>query len=316
MPAEGRDGLWEEKNNWREPKLLWKLDFYWRKAKAWWHEDVYGISNVSWSHDLNRAKHKSLINAELCLTPQVGWERVHQVNVPGCCTCLFGSTSVGRKEKQATLCREGELNLFTILETWWNSQLQTGTKTNKKDTTTQTLGQTVCSDQCHTPPACETRSQNERIQSCINPSCSRPLWLDDRNKNRHTLVSTHTKEKLKRAFLKHSLLFSTHPGWFAYFGNFSLLQGTLSQQEQAESEKLQRESWRRVAAGAETWRCGLWWHHCSPEMLSVVCVWRLITKLRWSLQYHSHNSRSDQDLFFFFLQPTGRIYWGTTIVTS
>lgn len=207
MPAEGRDGLWEEKNNWREPKLLWKLDFYWRKAKAWWHEDVYGISNVSWSHDLNRAKHKSLINAELCLTPQVGWERGHQVNVPGCCTCLFGSTSVGRKEKQATLCREGELNLFTILETWWNSQLQTGTKTNKKDTTTQTLGQTVCSDQCHTPPACETRSQNERIQSCINPSCSRPLWLDDRNKNRHTLVSTHTKEKLKRAFLKHSLLF-------------------------------------------------------------------------------------------------------------
>lgn len=136
----------------------------------------------------------------------VGWEYVQQVNVPGYCTCLFGSTSVCRKKKQATLCREGELNLFTILQTWWNSQLQTGTKTNKKDTTTQTLStqqlwiiagnkeeikkrfcshaaswaslkKTVCSDQCHTPPACETRSQNERIQSCINPSCSRTALI-------------------------------------------------------------------------------------------------------------------------------------------
>lgn len=80
-------------------------------------------------------------------------------------------------------------------------------------------------------------------QPFLQPRCSD--WMTETRIV--ALVSTHTERKLKRAFLKHSLVFSTHPGWFASSGNLSLLQGTLSQQKQAETENLQRESWRRVA---------------------------------------------------------------------
>lgn len=100
-------------------------------------------------------------------------------------------------------------------------------------------------------------------QPFLQPHCSD--WMTETRIV--TLVSTHTKRKLKRAFLKHSLVFSTHPGWFAISGNFSLLQGTLSQQKQAESE-----SWCQVAAGAETWRCGPVW--CPALMTSLLILTR------------------------------------------
>lgn len=57
----------------------------------------------------------------MCLHPVKNVLRAKMVS-----TSLWGKG----KEKCATLEGEGELNLFTILETSWNLQLQTGTKNN------------------------------------------------------------------------------------------------------------------------------------------------------------------------------------------
>lgn len=88
------------------------------------------------SHSLNTAKHKSLIDAPVPIVcHRSGWMGV-SASWFKCIACKngfdFSSLWGKRKEKCATLQGEGELHLFTILETSWNLQLQTGTKKQLK----------------------------------------------------------------------------------------------------------------------------------------------------------------------------------------